>query len=185
MKDLRDISMNVGVVIRRLPGVTRWAAHSWKAVAVLPGAPDAHWKEMRRDGEAVEFHAGTLPLTLHRADAEAYASGLASDPPVVYVVLRDAEESDAPFELHAITASPYEAQDFLDTGEEVVEPVPMPPELISWVADFTEAHYRSEPFKKRKRRNWSDEGETGRGDPRIRQEADVYRAPGTRKETLQ
>ena len=43
-------TMPLGIVLRRAPGVTRWAKWSWKATAVLPGAGEADWRELRRDG---------------------------------------------------------------------------------------------------------------------------------------
>jgi len=155
---LKMISMPVGVILRRQPGVTRWAKWAWKAVSVLPGAGPAHWKEMRKEGEAMT-------------------------PPSLFVVLRP-DEADGPYEMsvHAITASAYEAQDYLDSGEELVEPVPMPDGLIAWVRDFTDAHFKDEPFIKRKRdKKRIDLSEDGIGDVRIRQVADIYRAPGAAK----
>ena len=180
----RMISMPIGVVVRRSPGVTRWAKWSWRAVAVLPGAPPAHWAEMRRDGEAVEYHAGTVELELWRTDTEAYLVALSNTPPSVYVVLRDAEDADSEhdLELVSVTASPYEAQDHTDTGEEIVEPVPMPPGLIAWIREFVERHHVEEEFVKRRRdRRRIDLVEDGKGDPRIRQTADVFRAPTSRR----
>lgn len=180
---LKMISMPVGVILRRQPGVTRWAKWAWKAVSVLPGAGPAHWKEMRKEGEASEFHAATLDLELHRTDAEAYRVSLSMTPPSLFVVLRP-DEADGPYEMsvHAITASAYEAQDYLDSGEELVEPVPMPDGLIAWVRDFTDAHFKDEPFIKRKRdKKRIDLSEDGIGDVRIRQVADIYRAPGAAK----
>ena len=180
----RMISMPVGVVVRRTPGVTRWAKWAWRAVAVLPGAAPAEWRELRRDGEAVEFHAGTLDMELWRTDTEAYLVALSNDPPSVYVVLRPAEDAEAEHEMDliAVTASPYEAQDYADTGEEVVEPVPMPPGLIAWIQDFVERHHVEEEFVKRRRdRVRIDKTQDGIGDPRIRQTADVYRSPTGRR----
>ncbi|MEL6679132.1 MAG: DUF3305 domain-containing protein [Pseudomonadota bacterium] len=172
--------MPVGIVIRRAPGVTRWARWTWKAVAVLPGAGPADWAELRRDGEVVEYHAGTLPLTLYASDTEAYLTGLASRPPAVYAVMEEAGE-DPGLSLSRVTASPYEAQDHLDSGEEIVEPIPMPDALIAWITAFCDAHHREEPFIKRRRdKRRIDLVEDGKGDARIRQTADVYRAPGRR-----
>lgn len=176
--------MPLGVVLRRQPGVTRWAQHAWKAVAVLPGAGPARWKELRRDGDVVEYHAATVPLTLYRTDTEAYLQGLSDTPPPVYVVMRETA-GDAPFEIVLITASPYEAQDYADTGEELVEKVAMPDGLVAWVRDFAQAHHEDEVFIKRKRdKKRVDVKEDGIGDARIRQTADVYRAPSSRKEAL-
>ena len=87
--------------------------------------------------------------------------------------------------VFGVTASAFEAQDYMDSGEEIVEAVPMPDELIAWLAAFVEHHHVEEVFKKRKRRNWKEEeGEEGKGDARIRQEADVYRAPTARRRTI-
>ncbi len=179
--------MPIGVVVRRTPGATRWAKWAWRAVAVLPGAGPADWKEMRREGDAVEFHAGTVEIELYRTDTEAYLVALSNDPPTVYVVMRESEDPEATneMELVAVTASPYEAQDYSDTGEEIVEAVPMPPGLIAWVREFVARHHVDEKFIKRKRdRLRTDLREDGRGDPRVAQATDVYRSPSGIKRRL-
>jgi len=164
-----------------MPGVTVWAKHVWKASAVLPGAADASWKELRRDGETVEYHAATVPLELFRTDTEAYLHGLSAKVPAIYVVMRDSEGDD-PLDVVLATASPYEAQDYADTGEELVEKVPMPDGLIAWIRDYTEQHHEHEVFVKRRRNKTRvDHKEDGIGDARIRQTADVYRAPSSKE----
>ena len=185
--DGRRARLPVGVVLRCQPGVTRWARWIWRAVAVLPGAGPAEWLEMRRDGEVVEYHAATVEMEVHRKETEGYRVALSNEPPSVYVVLRQTEAEDAPHEVEVfrVTASAFEAQDYLDSGEEIVEAVPMPPELIAWLSAFVERHHADEVFRKRKRRDWQEgEEEDGRGDPRIRQDADVYRSPSARRRTL-
>jgi hypothetical protein len=182
----RTATLPLGIVLRRQPGVTRWAKWVWRAAAVLPGAGPADWRELRREGLAVEYHAATLTLELHRAETEAYRVALSTEPPSVYVVLRESEDAaegaDAPLTVHRVTASPFEAQDYGDSGEEIVEPVPMPPALVAWVRDFVEAHHVDEPFRKRQRDTATAAGpEEGRGDPRVRSEADVFLSPGARK----
>jgi hypothetical protein len=58
----------------------------------------------------------------------------------------------------------------------------MPDGLIAWVREFVEEHHVDEAFKKRRRdRVATDLTEDGRGDARIRQDADVYRAPAALK----
>lgn len=180
----KSCAISVGVVVRRMPGTTRWSKHYWKVSAVLPGAQASCWVEMRRDGDAVEYHATTLPLTLFRTDTEAYLQSLSSQSPSVFVVSREGE-GDAPLDFVLVTASPYEAQDYADTGEEQVDKVPMPLGLIAWVRDFVERHHEDQVFVKRRRdKKRVDEQEDGIGDARIRQTADVYRAPASRREAM-
>lgn len=176
----KSATIPLGIVIRRQPGVTRWAKWIWRPVAVMPGAGPAEWRELRREGEAMEYHAATLPLTAYRTDTEAYRVALSNEPPCVFVVLRPGETRE--WEVHAVTASAFEAQDYADTGEEQVEPVPMPPALIAWLSAFVERHHKDEKFVKRRRDRVGVEAvEDGKGDARIRQEADVYRSPASRR----
>ncbi|WP_269571743.1 DUF3305 domain-containing protein [Roseobacter sp. CCS2] len=175
----------VGVVMQRTPGVTAWAKWSWTARAVLPGAQPAHWVEMRRDGETTEYHAGTLDLELHRADTEAYLHGLHAKDPSVYIILREGA-GDAPLDLVLLTVSPYEAQDYADSGEEIIEKVPMPPALRAWVEDFVEKHHQEETFIKRKRdKKRIDLRQDGIGDARVSRGSDVYASPRRLRERLQ
>lgn len=169
--------MPIGVVVRRSPGTTRWAKWVWRPVAVLPGAGSAQWKELRRDGDVIDYHAGTVTLDLHRTLVEGYKVSLAMAVPSVFVVMRPAP-GDPPLIVHTVTASAYEAQDHTDNAEDQVEPVPMPKGLRAWIAGFADSHFREDPFVKRRRdRARTDLSESGIGDARVRQAADVYRAP--------
>ena len=173
-------SLPLGIVLRKSPGVTRWAKWVWKAVAVLPGAAQENWKEMRREGEVVEYHAATVDLELYRTDTEAYLAGLSTNPPTIYVVMREATDPDAPQDIEVLlaTASPYDAQDYSDAGEEIIERVQMPDGLIAWIHDFVQKHHQEEVFVKRKRdKQRIDLVQDGIGDARIHQTTDVYRAP--------
>lgn len=179
-------TMPLGVVLRRTPGVTRWQAWTWQAVAVLPGAGAADWRELRREGEAVEYHAATLELDLHGAETEAYLHGLNAEVPSVYVIMRDSPEGPHPLDMVLVTASPYEAQDYTDSGEEIVEKVPMPPGLIAWVQDFVQTFHEEEVFVKRKRdKKRIDLEQDGIGDPRVAKAADIYASPQLRRGRLQ
>ena len=169
--------MPLGIVVRKTPGVTRWVKWNWTPVAVLPFADAADWKLLRAEGDVEEFHAATVPMTLHAADAEAYLHGLSTKVPAIYVVMRTGE-GDAPLDFVTVTASPYEGQDYADTSDEIVEKVPMSEGVVAFVRDFADLFYEEEVFVKRKRKNARvDQREDGRGDARIPQMADVYRAP--------
>lgn len=174
-------SVRLGVVLRRSAGVTVWAKWIWRATAVLPGAGDASWKLLREDADTAEYHASTHDLWLYVSDTEAYVHELQADVPSVYVILRTvqgASDDDMPIEVLTVTASPYEAQDYSDSGEEVVERVPMPPSVLRWVVDFVDRHHKEEAFVKRRRdKHKTEQVQMGIGDARIAQATDVYRAP--------
>lgn len=170
--------MPVGIVVRRTPGVTAWAKWAWKAVAVLPGAAPADWKVLRQEGEIVDYHAATCPLHLHGAECESYMAGLAANPPALYVVMRTCDVPQRPFDVVLVTASPFEAQDYTDNGEDIVEKVPMTDGLVGWVRDFTDRFFEQDVFIKRRRdKHRVDRVQDGIGDARIAQASDVYRAP--------
>jgi hypothetical protein len=172
-------SIRLGVIMKRSPGVTRWARWCWTASAVLPGAGDADWKLLRHEGDCSEYHAATRDLWLYVSDTEAYVHELGARVPCVYIVLRPGSGSNpADMDVVHVTVSPYEAQDYTDSGEEVVEKVPMPEAVLAWVRAFVDRHHVEEPFVKRRRNRESvDRREDGIGDARISQATDVYRAP--------
>lgn len=177
----RQVTIPLGVVVRKAPGVTRWAAWSWRAVAVIPGAGPADWRELRRDGEVIEYHAATVPLELHHTQTEAYIEGILAKVPAVYVVMRavgGTATGVSPYKISLATASPFEAQHYTDRGEEIVDKVPMPEGLAAWVRDFITAHHAEEEFVKRRRDAVAPGADQqGIGDPRIPQLSDVYRVP--------
>ena len=176
-------SLRLGVVLRRAPGVTPWAKWAWKGVAVLPGAGDADWKTIRCEGGVTDFHAATKDLWLYVSDTEAYAHELGAEVPSVYIVMRSDDDTGPDgLRVEYVTASPYEAQDYCDSSEEIVEKVAMPDSVLAWVHDFVDAHHVEEPFVKRRRnKERVDRKDNGVGDTRISQDSDVYRAPTSRR----
>lgn len=176
--------LKVGAVVRHSPGVTRWVRDIWKPVAIIPGAPEAFWKELVREGESVDYHAGTVTMELFRADVEGYLVSLNMKVPSIWVIMDKDVTSQSPsgWVLSTVTASAHEALDSLDSGESIVEAVPVPESLAAWIKEFIDMHYIEEPFKKRRRDEIRVDGvEDAKGDPRIRQESDVYRAPANIK----
>ncbi|MCP4329951.1 MAG: DUF3305 domain-containing protein [Alphaproteobacteria bacterium] len=158
----RMISMPIGIVVERRELNNRWQKYAWRPVAIIPGAPESeYWKRLRKGDGWAHYHAATLPLELHRRETEAYKVALSANPPSVYVVMREAlEEAEHDFFPFLVTASPYEAQDYLDSGEDIVEGVPMDRGLVAWVQAFVDRHHVDQPFHKRKRKPY-DPRKTG------------------------
>lgn len=187
MEDIpKTLSIPMGVVVRRRPGVTRWAKWAWQATAVLPNAGMGGFRVLREEGDVTDFHAATVPMDLHHTECDGYRTSLMMTPPSVFVVLDKGENADNEhgIAVHAVTASADLALDWQDSAEMIVEPVPMPEVLVSTICDFCEAHFEDVPFIKRKRdKKRIDLVEDGIGDARIRQTADVYRSPSSLKGT--
>ena len=154
----RQETLPLGVVLERRRSDNPWVDHSWCPVAVLPGAPardpKGDWPVLREGDGWARYHAGTLPLELFPRETEGYKVNLAQEPPRVFVVLRGAEDAECAHEVvpFHVTVCPYEAQDYLDSGEEIVEGVAMPPDVVAFVQAYVDRHHVDEPFYKRKRK---------------------------------
>ena len=170
----KTVSMAVGVLIRRSPGVTRWQREVWTLAGVIPMAPPASWRLTREADGVAEFHAGTLPLELHRKDTDSLIQNLTAQVPSVWVALRGAGRPA----VGRVTASPFEASFNEIDAEDRVEKVSMPGALVEWVEAFVAAHHVDEPFIKR-RRDRREEGaaQDGIGDARVAQARDIWRNP--------
>lgn len=150
--------MMLGVVVERRPVANRWVSAQYLPVAVLPQAGPADWAPLALPEDApaglARWHAATVEVELHRSDSEAYLDNLNADRPAVYVVLRPSEDPDDAHDVTVVgaTLSPFEAQDYLDSGDDIVEPVAIPDQVAAWVRDFVARHHKETPFKKRKRR---------------------------------
>jgi hypothetical protein len=150
----RTRSMPLGVVVERRALNNPWQSHEWRPVSVISGAgPVAEWKLLAEGPGWARYHAATLTLELHRKETDAYRTNLSSATPSIFVRLMADESGESAHEVvpRLVTASPFEAQDYLDSGADIVEGVAMPPDVIAWVQAFIDKHHVDEPFKKRQR----------------------------------
>jgi hypothetical protein len=97
-------------------------------------------------------------LHLTRDEAEGYYLNLTSPEPKVFVLWRDLDGVAHP---ERMTVSYGEGTRWADSGEQV-DGVPIPRDLLPWIAEFVEAHYRPEPPKKKKYASNKDKGRMGR-----------------------
>lgn len=145
--------MPVGVVIARHKVDSPWQDYAWRPEAVIAGAPaGADWRELASGDGWIQYLAGTVTLELHRKETEAYKYNLECGEPMLYVVLTADDDPDSPWPVKVltVTASPFEAQNYLDSGEEIVEPVAIPGPVLQWMSDFVAEHHVEETFRKRK-----------------------------------
>ena len=146
-------SLSVSVVVEKEKIDHPWQEFRWQAIGLLPQViTDVNWREIARDEKWIQFQSQTVPIQLFRSDTEAYIDNLNNKEPVVYVIMseNDQPEGDVPLDIHMVTASPYEAQDYLDSGEDIVDTITMSEEIRAWIEKFVNENHSQEKFKKRK-----------------------------------
>lgn len=161
-KERRGETLPVGIVVERRDSTHPWADQIWTPVAVIPGAPPVDpagpWKILQQGEGWEQYLAGTLTIEIWRTDTEAYLDCLSGKTPQVFVVLREDLEGEHDVVPFLATVSSYEAQDYADAGEDIVEGVPMPEAIVAWLRAFIDTHHEPEPFRKRRLRGKKGEG---------------------------
>ncbi len=150
----RTECVSLCVILARKDIQSRWSDHIWEPAGVVLDAPKGVHGKIREEGNGfVHYFMECDPLELHRKDAPAYRENLAqAGGGSLWVVLgeEDEEEEALPYNVQLVTASPYEAQDYLDSGELVVEVVEMPQLLQAFIGEYVENCPEEEEFIKRK-----------------------------------
>ncbi len=156
---MHEYSVPLGVVIERRDIDNPWRDHAYKPIAVIPHAPETErWKKLHSGDGWVHFLAATLPLELHKGETEGYRYNLSQPVSSIYVIVRPGEEAEEnEVEPFMVTACPYEAMGYGESGDEIVEAVIMPDDILVWVQQFIEQFHVDEPFKKRKNKKHKDQ----------------------------
>jgi Protein of unknown function (DUF3305) len=155
-------SYALAVIMQRTALVNRWASETWEAKGVLqdlsaPGSPPKIIVQHERLTQVL--HPG-LRLLLQRDEAEGYYLNLTSPEPKVFVWWRMVEQMPRP---EMLTVSYGEGTRWADSGEQV-DGVPIPDDLLPWIAAFVETHYRPEPRKQKRYASNKDRGRMGHRD---------------------
>ena len=141
----------VGVVVERRTAKSPWLDFLWRPISALAGSSSAApWTPISVAAETTLFYAGEAMIELHRTETANYRGNLASDAPVLWVVLRPTASTQA-YDLLAVTADPAEGEAFTDAGNDLVETVPMPAAIVQAIGDFIAEHHVERPFVKRRR----------------------------------
>jgi hypothetical protein len=150
------LAIPVGVVVERHKATSQWIDYVWRSAAVLPGVPVAEpWTPLGSLGDTASFYAGTATVALHRTETANYIDNLASGAPQLWVVLRPTG-TDPPYDVLAVTADPAEGEAFTEAGNDLVETVPMPPEIKDALEAFVAEHHVERTFFKRQRDSGSE-----------------------------
>jgi hypothetical protein len=151
MRSTALANITVGVVVERRRAKSAWVDFLWRPVSVFAGTPSAaSWTPLSVEAETTLFFAGEAVIELHRTETTNYRDNFASGAPALWVALRPVS-SEPPYELLAVTADPAEGEAFTDAGSNLVEAVPMPPDVAEIVARFIAEHHVERPFVKRRR----------------------------------
>lgn len=165
-----DAVMPITVVIERRASSHPWQDEIWRPLGVLPRTAGERGQVLAEGEGWTHFYGATLDLELFRGETEGYRTNLSQPTPVVYIVLsRNEQANEQPegmaFEPFLVTVCPYEADAYTAGGDEIVEGVPMPPELMEWLREFVARHHVDRPFVKRKNKRNKDADEGGRPQP--------------------
>jgi hypothetical protein len=138
------------VMQRRETPNNRWQSEVWELAGVLPEATGGEARKIVEAGGVVQWLYPSLPVALHRDEAEGYYLNVSTSEPRVFVMWRMEEGRAVP---QYVTLSYAEASRWMDGGEQV-DSVPMPAELYAWVGEYVEQNYRPEPQKRIKPRSF-------------------------------
>jgi hypothetical protein len=145
------VRIPVGVVVERCKATSPWLDSVWRSVAVLCGLPDAApWTALATAQHAATFYMGAAEIELYRSETDHYRANLASGAPSVWVALRPTGALPA-YELFAVTADPSEGESFTQSGDDLVDAVPMPAAVRQIVETFVAEHHVEQPIYRRKR----------------------------------
>jgi hypothetical protein len=146
--------LRVGVVLERCRTGNPWQEYAWRAVAIVPGAPEIAAPKLLAEGDGWQrYHVATLDIELYRSETEGYRVNLSQAEPVVYALWRMDEADPAAWpDVFQVTVCAFEAQDYLDGVDVTVEGMSMPQVVALWLARYVERHHVEASFEKRARK---------------------------------
>lgn len=150
----RELTIMLGVIAEKRQSVSRWAKDYWMPVGVMLAPADLNAGDILvSDDRMTRYYMGRVDLTCYAADTDAYVENFDSGNPALYVVLRRDSENEHPLDwyVQSVTASPHAAQDYEVGSEDIIERLPMPPEIAEAILEFLDAYHVETPFLKRRR----------------------------------
>lgn len=152
----------VAVIMERMALDNRWVSEQWEARGVVrdTSPPGTASHVIVRQDKLTQYLFPGHVIRLRRDEAEGYYLNITSPQPKVFVLWRMHDDVAWP---EFITVSYNEGTRWADSGDNV-DGVPLPAELLPWIAEFVEQHYRPEPQKKKRYASNKDKGHMGRSE---------------------
>ncbi|MGB7288152.1 MAG: DUF3305 domain-containing protein [Salaquimonas sp.] len=156
----RELRIHVGVIAEKRKSSSQWAEDYWIPTGVVESHLNQHEGDvLYQTDDLKRYFMGYSEIYCHAKETEAYIHNFESRVPAIYVILRRDDENAHSLDwyVHDVTVSPYEAQDYSDSAEDIVERVAMPVGIAKRVMEFIDLHHVDEKFKKRKRKDFKSE----------------------------
>ena len=144
-------ALRVAVGMEREANPNQWEAWRFRPVEVVPHEDafgDAA-RVLRDDGKLQRTLHPAFTFELFRDEGEGYHLNLSSGAPVWFVMWRVDDVDPSRAWPETVSLSYNEAGRWLD-AQERVDNLPLAPELVAWLQDWTDEHYRPEPKQRRR-----------------------------------
>jgi Protein of unknown function (DUF3305) len=156
-KAMPALRFPVAVVVERIPLANRWASEKWQIGAVeRDDSPLRVAVRLSDDATGTRWRFTGFGIELHASESEGYFLNITAPEPKIFVMWRmlDADTIAADglaARPELVTVSFNEAARLMDGGE-MVDAVPLSPDVLAWMQPFVAANYKPEP-KRKVRRN--------------------------------
>jgi Protein of unknown function (DUF3305) len=144
-------AIEVAVVIERAASPNAWQDWAFRLVEVLPheSAFGTERRCLHDNGKTSRWLHPAWRLELFADECKGYFLNLTSGRPAWFVFWMPDEADASQVNITGVSVSYIEA-DRRMTAEEVVENLPLEPELCEWLRVFTNAHFRPDTGKRLK-----------------------------------
>lgn len=143
-------TLDVWVVGERRAATSPWAGDGWAVVSVQPGAPEVAPGTVLAEGPGwSRLFLGCARITLYGRETANYKFNLEAARPAVFAILR--RGGPLGVSLLAVSVDPGEIDSHADSGDDLIEALPLPDDIAAWVADFVARHHKEQPRYKRRR----------------------------------
>ena len=141
--------IQVAAVVERVAHPNAWEDWQFRLLEVIPdeGTFGPAVRCLHDDGKASRWLHPGFTVQLFADECKGYFLNLTSGRPAWFVSWLLDPEDPSRVNLTAVGVSYIEA-DRRMTAEEVVEIVPLEPELCEWLREFTNAHFRPDTGRK-------------------------------------